>query len=144
MKNPKKSQEKQKKKTLGCFFLTEFFPTLPLFEEKKTLKISDHSTFYDHKSPVPYMLSDFFLVMTGKECSLPFSLDLFYKNIYFKAEQNLLNFEGVESIKPDKTVTFAIRSLMCVFTVLGREKNVFRYSLHWPLFAVQGCMFQIV
>ena len=31
---------------------------------------------------------------------------------------------------------------MCVFTVLGREKNVFRYSLHWPLFAVQGCMFQ--
>ena len=24
------------------------------------------------------------------------SLDLFYKNIYFKAEQNLLNFEGVE------------------------------------------------
>ena len=39
MKTPQKSQEKQKKKTLGCFLLNRFFshPGLPLFEEKKTL-----------------------------------------------------------------------------------------------------------
>ena len=52
---PKKSQEKQKKENTGLFFLNRFFPTLPLFVEKKPLKISDHSTFYDHKSPVPYI-----------------------------------------------------------------------------------------
>ena len=54
MKNSKKAKKNKKKKTLGCIFLNRVFPTLPLFEEKKPLKISDHSTFYDHKSPVPY------------------------------------------------------------------------------------------
>ena len=144
MKNPKKSQEKQKKKTLGCFFFKpSFFPPCPCLKKKRRSRVAITVHFMTTRARY-HTFKRFFLVRTGKECSLPFSLDLFYKNIYFKAEQNLLNFEGVESIKPDKTVTFAIRSLMCVFTVLGREKNVFRYSLHWPLFAVQGCMFQIV
>ena len=61
MKNPKKAKKNKKKENTGLFFLSRVFshPGLPLFEEKKTLKISDHSTFYDHKSPVPYMLSVF-------------------------------------------------------------------------------------